>query len=119
MNVIDRSKQSALFAAATWGHDKCVTLLLQFGADVNMRGKDGRTPLFAASQWGHYMCVVMLLIKGADPNITDDFGRYPKDIAREYRHSDICEILQVKHEEIIRELQGEISDEDMEENFEN
>ena len=39
---------SPLMVAAHEGHENIVTLLLQNGADINARNKDGMTPLMVA-----------------------------------------------------------------------
>ena len=45
-------------------------LLIEAGADVNLRHKDGRTALMMAAGEGHNKCVEQLIQAGADVNHT-------------------------------------------------
>ena len=58
--------------AADGGHNQCMELLVQAGADVNFN-EGGLAVLFAA-QKGHYACVAFLMQAGADVNVTSDCG---------------------------------------------
>ena len=49
----DHSGWTALMAAAARGHTNTVALLLQNGADPNIRSKDGRTAIELARAEGH------------------------------------------------------------------
>ena len=66
--------KTALMKAATKGHAKCVELLLEAGADVNMKDKNGDTALIEASNKGHDKCVKLLTEAGADVNIQNNNG---------------------------------------------
>jgi hypothetical protein len=59
------SNRGPLFAAATCGHTECVQLLIEHGADMNIRTDDGQTALFAAATRGHQDVVTLLLEHGA------------------------------------------------------
>jgi len=53
-------------------------LLLKYGADSNIKNKQGNTPLHFAAQRGNYDIVRMLLLNyGADPNIQNHIGDTP------------------------------------------
>jgi ankyrin repeat protein len=56
-----------------------VKLLLEHGADPNIKNKDGITPLhWAVFKSGVHVEVVKLLLEhGADPNIQNKKGRTP------------------------------------------
>ena len=53
----------ALCAAA--GHQGCLELLLDAGADINQQNRRGYTPLFVAVNGGHFFALRFLLRKGA------------------------------------------------------
>ena len=57
-----------LMAACVQGHDSCVKILLEHGADVNARGDDDMTALGLAAVNGRSQCVKLLLAAGANVN---------------------------------------------------
>lgn len=54
------------------GHTEAVSLLVEAGADVNVKDDDGKTPLYFAAAGGQLDTVAYLLANGADTN----FGKY-------------------------------------------
>jgi ankyrin repeat protein len=69
----------ALLSAAASGDTAKAKSLLDQGANVNLRGSDGRTPLTEAAYAGHAEMIKLLLEKGGDPSLkkndgTDAFG---------------------------------------------
>ena len=74
-NMKDPQSGSTLLAtAALMGHTKVVALLLEHGADVNVRSKDGGTALHAAAFLGRAETVKLLLDKGADTTLRNNMG---------------------------------------------
>lgn len=63
----DNAGMSALHWAALRGHGVCVRLLLERGADVDLRQTGLNTPLLLASAGAHDGVVRLLLEHGADP----------------------------------------------------
>ena len=65
-----------LIVAAQEGHRLIATIVLENGADINVRGDNANpTALYAAAAFGHGEVVSLLLEKGADPNAeVGDFG---------------------------------------------
>jgi ankyrin repeat protein len=57
-----------MHAAAGKGHTEIVALLLEHGADANVRDQNGQAPLHDAASNGHFQVVRLLLAKGADVN---------------------------------------------------
>jgi ankyrin repeat protein len=67
--------RSALFMAV-WSHcGEAATLLIAGGANVNVKGPEGRTPLMQAAGDGQADLVQLLLDKGADMEAKDEAGR--------------------------------------------
>lgn len=60
--------------AAITGNVDCVKLLIESGADVNVRASSGQTPLMWAVNKGNRDCISALLDSGADVNAYDDAG---------------------------------------------
>lgn len=57
------------------GHLSCVEYLIQVGADVNIKSKEGFTCLYVASLKGHFAVVKHLISNGADVNAQNNNGR--------------------------------------------
>ncbi|XP_068610831.1 ankyrin repeat and SOCS box protein 3 [Brachionichthys hirsutus] len=88
LEVHDDHRISPLFAAAQYGQQECLEILINAGANVNTQAADLATPLLIASQEGHEACVVFLLNHGADPNIacSQDWPQLPVHAAAEFGH---------------------------------
>ena len=72
-----------------------VKLLLDHGADVNVKDEDGETPLFCASNNGHKEIVKLLLEHGADVNAKNNYGNSPLHCVSEKGHTEIVNIAWV------------------------
>jgi ankyrin repeat protein len=67
--------KTPLHAALYMGHLDVAHLLLDYGADINLRDKDDRTSLVAAYDRKDLLAMRLLLEHGADPDMEhDDFG---------------------------------------------
>ena len=74
-NIKDpKSGDILLGTAALMGHTEIVALLLEHGADVNVRSKDGGTALHAAAFLGRVETVKLLLDNGADTTLRHKMG---------------------------------------------
>ena len=60
-------RTAPLHEAAVYGRARIVALLLENGADVNIRNEGGETPLHYAAGHGHTKVMEILLENGADP----------------------------------------------------
>lgn len=76
VNAQDNAGNSALHEAALNGHLDIVKLLIEYGADVNIKSSEScsDTPLIDASANGHLNVVKYLLDHGADPLIANSKG---------------------------------------------
>ncbi|KAF0723769.1 hypothetical protein Ae201684_017440 [Aphanomyces euteiches] len=70
--------------------------LMKFGAKINTKDIDGRTPLHWASKNGYLDFVVELLDNGASVFVRDKDGRAPLNEASVMGHSNIVQVL-LKH----------------------
>ena len=57
--------------AYLYGYDKCVALLVQAGADVNISGRRGVTALYKTIVRKNISCVKLIIEAGADVNKPD------------------------------------------------
>lgn len=70
-----RKGVSALHCAVSNGHLDMLRLLLQSGANANIRGQTyQRTPIFMAGEAGNEEMVSLLIHYGAKLNLTDQYG---------------------------------------------
>lgn len=69
MKKTTTSGETTLHMAACEMYPEVVELLLEFGANPNMKTVDGRTPLMEAAIWGRLNNVKYLLSHGADKSI--------------------------------------------------
>jgi ankyrin repeat protein len=74
---------TALHLATSLGEEGFVRALLRYGADVNIRDGDGRSPLIVATHMDVRATdiVSVLLEQGADPNAAESLGLRPIDHA--------------------------------------
>ena len=83
----------ALIEETRKGHTETVKLLLDKGADVNMKTDNGETALIEASENGHIEVVKLLLDKGADVNAKDNYGNTSLILASSYGYHEVVSIL--------------------------
>jgi ankyrin repeat protein len=81
-----------LFLAAGEGRLNAVRYLLDEGADVNLRGRDGTTALTEATFYGHQPVIKELLMRGADVNALSIDGT-PLDIAVSRNNLAVIDLL--------------------------
>ena len=82
-----------LIDAAEKGQTEKVKALLEEGADVNAKAKNGITALMWASACGRTVTVHVLLDAGADVTAKDKYGRTALMIAADFGKSEIVVIL--------------------------
>jgi ankyrin repeat protein len=68
-------------------------LLIENGANVNVKQQAGVTPLHSAAQNGNIDMLILLLEHGADLNVRMEGGKLPADLAREKGFDKIADLL--------------------------
>lgn len=82
-----------LLIATTNGHTVIVRLLLEHGANPNMRNFDGVTALHNAVFEKQIDIVKLLLEHGADPAIQDRLGNTPVDLAQRSANPQLLQLF--------------------------
>jgi hypothetical protein len=91
---IDRKGNTPLMVASKHGHEECVLVLLDFGADVDASELFGGTALMMAAAGGHMDIAQMLFSAGASLTLKSRSGYTAKDYARIFGHSKIATWLE-------------------------
>lgn len=95
----DHNDWSLLFRMAWYNNARYCKLLLDLGADVNIKNNYGQTPFFAACLNGGINSAKLLIDAGARWDIPNNYGRLPLD-ALEMNHG---KAVRDKLEEYIKE----------------
>ncbi len=82
-----------IHSAAAGNYTNILRLLIESGAQVNVKQQAGSTPLHAAAQYGNLDMLIILLESGAEVNVRMEGGKLPADLAREKGYDEIAEIL--------------------------
>ncbi|XP_054585222.1 fibronectin type 3 and ankyrin repeat domains protein 1 [Eptesicus fuscus] len=80
--------------SAVSGSQRVASLLIEAGADVNTKDKDGKTPLMVAVLNNHEELVQLLLDKGADASVKNEFGKGVLDMARVFDRQNMVSLLE-------------------------
>ena len=88
-----RDLNGALNCAAGTHLVDTMRVLLDHGADINVRNRQGRTALSWAAQYGFLASLKLFLERGADANSRDKEGQTPLDWAIEMGNNEAAEIL--------------------------
>lgn len=86
-------RRQALHIAASKGHIEFAKRLLEYGADINTRDDDGRTPLHWAATYGNPAMTSFLIQQGAAVNIAQCDGFTPLHSATCLGHNNVCKVL--------------------------
>ncbi|KAI5790034.1 hypothetical protein FPQ18DRAFT_411062 [Pyronema domesticum] len=73
--------KTPLFCAAEYGEEAVVRLLIEKGAQVDLKDQDGKTALLCAAQDGEKDVVRVLLEEGAQIDLEDKYGETALDYA--------------------------------------
>ena len=81
VNALDNGFQlSAMSWGALHGQTEIVQLLIESGAEVNIKSGDGATPLHSAAFFGRTDVAKLLLENGANPQARNNDGATPVDV---------------------------------------
>ena len=84
------SRFTAMLYAAKFGRNKCLRVLLEYGANVNQAHEiSKKTAIHLASEAGRANEVQVLLDAGADKSIRDKDGNTPLDLCEEYHFEEV------------------------------
>ena len=98
--------RAALIEAAARGHEPVIDVLLQGGADPDIRDDEGRTALFWSASQGYLKSVLRLLADHADTNIADKHGTTPLMLAAKSGYLKMAEAL-LDHGADVNAVDGE------------
>ena len=82
-----------LHSAAAGNYTDIARMLVENGADVNVKQQMGVTPLHSAAQNGNLELIILLLEKNAVVDVRMEGGKLPADLAREKGFTEIADIL--------------------------
>ncbi|XP_078594817.1 death-associated protein kinase 1-like [Branchiostoma floridae x Branchiostoma japonicum] len=85
--------QTSLHVASRHGHTKVVNLLIQNGADPEVRDREGLTSLHVASKHGQTEVVELLIRHGVELEPKDSEQSTPLHLAAARGHTGTCELL--------------------------
>ena len=86
-------KAAPIQSASAAGHEKVVQMLLQLGADPNVREGNRYTPLHAAAQNKDVGMIRTLIYGGADITLVGNDGKSPLDVAVETGDKETIAVL--------------------------
>jgi ankyrin repeat protein len=89
----DKGHKNGLLEKAEKGHVDVVTLLLNYGAQPDMRDRDGITAIMYASFHGHAGAVEALLNSGADASYQNQAGRTALQLAKSSGFADVVNTI--------------------------
>lgn len=82
------------------GNVDVASSLIQAGANVNVKDKDGKTPLMVAVLNNHESLVRLLLAKGADLTVTNEYGVGILQMAKALNRQNIILLLESAHKKL-------------------
>ena len=93
INHVDSTGCTALRHAAVRNHADAVQVLIDAGADIEVKDEEGRSPLLVSNCLGHLDIAIMLVKAGADVCVTDNKGRTCLTLASYYGHTETVHYL--------------------------
>jgi ankyrin repeat protein len=101
LNRKDLLGETAVMVAAQYGKKACLEILIKYGADLNIRNKEGRTALILSAFAKEWECFKALMESNdLDLEVQDKDGNTALHYAAENGHEEICKSLMAKMENI-------------------
>ena len=86
-------KNTILHLASSYNHIPVINVLLDNGADINLKNDDGNTSLHIACNFGLYNVALKLIEAGADVNLANNQNNTPLHLACYRNHEKITSLL--------------------------
>jgi ankyrin repeat protein len=103
-----RGGWSILMRVAREGRPDIAEILIENGAKINFKGKDGASAVTIASEHGNTGVARVLLAKGGDVNIRNDHGNTALMYGAEYGHTEIVRLLLAAGADVtLKDVDGE------------
>lgn len=100
LNVVNEDDETMLHLACTNGNAKCVEVLINCGANLDLKDDFGKSPMRLACgapknkiSDDHFKCIELLLLGGGDQNVVCDYGWTPLHKACEMGYIKAVELL--------------------------
>lgn len=93
LDWLNAQHESALMVAARRGNDPCVTLLLDFGADIDLSNGEQNRPVHIAAAYGHLKTLRTLVDRNADVQTPNAEGWRPVQYCSTYQVQDYLQSL--------------------------
>lgn len=78
---------------ARYNHLRCLKILYDYGATLNVKTNEGQTPLHLAAMYGHLEIVEWLCENNMNLNILDSNEMDAHDLAKKYKHKNVANYL--------------------------
>lgn len=78
---------------AYYGYDRCLSLAIELGANMNATTIYGDTPLIISCSSGHLKCVRVLVPLGADKNYVNTYNTTAFSVAAQHKHNSCIQYL--------------------------
>ena len=109
LNWVNTEQETALMVAARYGHDPCINLLLDFGADIDMGNRELNRPIHIAAAYGHLKTLRTLVDRNADVQTPNSEGWRPVQYCSTYQVQDYLQTLIHEKSESLRKQQQKLT----------
>jgi ankyrin repeat protein len=94
LNTTNKNGETFLWLASRHGFEKCLSILLEFGANPNIKTLFyEETPVYVACKYGHTNCLKLLIKYKADLCLGNALGEQPIHVAAYYGNLDCIKLL--------------------------